>query len=189
MKSIDFFGVGNYMMNLKRMIFVLILTLALSSSLKAFQNSEWVKFSPEGGGFTVLMPAPPQPADVKPIDNFVFHMFMVTIGREVYAVSYGDYAPAIRLDPRGELEANRDKFLRSLNAALTDSKNIELAGRPGLEFTGESAEYYFKSRVYFLGNRVHQIAVAFPKTQIDPAKIGRFFSSFAFTNPSGQHNP
>jgi len=163
--------------------------LALSLPLEAFQRDEWIKFAPEAGNFSILMPTPPAPVEVKPTQDFVFHMFAVTIGRDVYTVGYGDYAPSVHLDPEGELKANRDNFVRGVNAALTGSKSIELDGRAGLEFTGESAEYYFKSRVYLFGNRIYQIAVAFPKGEVDSTKIDRFFSSFAFTTQREHPKP
>jgi len=175
--------------NSRRLVFILTFTLVVSSSLEAFQGDEWIKFSSEEGGFAVLLPSQPKPVEVKPSDDFTFHMFTVTIARDVYIVGYGDYAPSVRLNHEGELKANRDNFLRGLNAALIGSKSIELDGRSGLEFTGESAEYYFQSRVYLFGNRVHQIAVAFPKEEVDSTKIDRFFSSFALTTLKDDPKP
>jgi hypothetical protein len=187
-KGLRKFAAKSYRTNSIRLVLLLALTLALLSPLKAFQREEWIKFSSEEGGFTILMPSQPKPDELKK-ENFVFHMFTVA-DRDIYLVGYGDYAPNIHLDVQGELKANRDNFLRALNAALTGSTNIELEGRPGIEFTGETPDRYFKSRVYFFGNRVHQIAVAFPKGEVDSAKIDRFFASFAFTSRSGVHtNP
>lgn len=174
--------------NSGRLLLLLMLTLALSSPLKAFQREGWIKFASEEGGFTILMPSQPKPVEIKK-EDFVFHMFTLT-DRDIYLVGYGDYAPSIHLEVQSELKANRDNFLRALNAALTGSTSTELEGRPGIEFTGETEDRYFKSRVYCFGNRVYQIAVAFPKGEVDSAKIDRFFASFAFTSRPGVHtNP
>ena len=163
------------------MILLFALLLAFPSSLNR-QAGDWIKFVPEGGGFTVLMPSQPTPIEVKPKEDFISHLFAASSSNAIYMAGYSDYAPSVRLDTT-ELIANRDKFLRGLNAALISSKPIELDGRSGLEFTGESDQYYFKSRFYLFGNRIHQIAVERPKDSQDSANSDRFFASFAFTNP------
>lgn len=167
------------------MVLLFTILLAFPSSLNS-QSGDWIKFAPQGGGFTVLMPSPPKPVEVKPKEDFISHLFAAVSANAVYLAGYSDYAPSVRLDT-AELIVNRDKFLRGLNAALTSSKTIELDGRSGLEFTGESDEYYFKSRIYIFGNRIHQIALERPKESQDSASADRFFASFAFTNPQTIH--
>jgi hypothetical protein len=166
----------------ERVIFVLTLLLAFPSSLAASQSGDWIKFAPEGGGFTILMPSQPKAIEVKPREDFISHLFTAISANVIYMAGYIDYAPSVSLDPAAEMIANRDQFLRGLNAALTSSKSIELDGHSGLEFTGESDQYYFKSRFYVFGNRIHQIAVERPKGPEGLASTDRFFASFAFTN-------
>lgn len=168
------------------MILLFTLWLAFPTSLN-LQRDDWIKFVPEGGGFSVLMPSQPKSIEVKPKEDFISHLFAAVSANAVYMAGYSDYAPSVRLDT-AELIANRDKFLRGLNAALISSKPIELDGRSGLEFTGESDQYYFKSRSYLFGNRIHQIAVERPKDSPDSAGTDRFFASFAFTNPRPASN-
>jgi hypothetical protein len=170
------------MTNSRRTVSILTLMLGLSSSLEAYQSGDWIKFVPEGGGFTVLMPSPPRLIEVKPKEDFISHLFTAISGDAIYMAGYIDYAPSVRLDA-AELIVNRDNFLRGLNAALTSSKPIKLDGRSGVEFTAESDQYYFKSRFYIFGNRIHQIAVERPKESQDSASADRFFASFAFTSP------
>jgi len=67
------------------------------------------------------------------------------------------------------------------HAKLIESKEISMDGHAGLEFTGESDQASFKSRVYLFGNRVHQIGVAVFKGKDDAANVDRFFGSFSFT--------
>jgi hypothetical protein len=166
----------------KRLSAALIFLLIFAPSLSAFQEAEWVKVSPMGGGFSVMMPAKPE-EEVQPKDDFTSHLFTVATQNGIYLAGYGDYAPSIRLDVAGELVGNRDKFVKGLSATLTGSKNITLDGHPGLEFTAESDQAFFKSRIYLFGNRVHQIAVAVFKGKNDDQNVERFFSSFAFTRP------
>ena len=165
-------------------LFVLICALAVS----AFQSPEWIKFSPVGGGFSVLMPAKPE-EEVKSSDDFTSHLFSITTDKAIYLAGYGDYAPSIKLSVDAELTANRDKFLKGLNATLVASKQIALDGRPGLEFTGESEQASFKSRVYLSGNRVYQIAVAVIKGKTDPDNLDRFFASFVLANFESHPKP
>src|SRR2546429_9654467 len=116
---------------LKRINAAAILVLACALAVSAFQSAEWVKVSPVGAGFSVLMPAKPE-EEVKPSDDFTSHLFSITTDK---AMAYGMYAPSIKLSADAELTANRDKFLKDLNASLLASKQITLDGRPGLEFT------------------------------------------------------
>ncbi len=170
---------------LKRFLVSTIFLLAIASSLSASQ-SEWVKLAPVGGGFSIMMPGKAE-EKVEPSDQFTFHLYSVTTDKAIYLASYGDYAPSIKLDPDGELIANRDNFLKGVNATLGESKKVPLEGHAGLEFSGESDQASFKSRVYLFGNRVHQIAVAVFNGQDDTDNVNRFFASFSFS--SGQDHP
>ena len=173
---------------LKRTNSATILVLVCALAVTAFQNTEWIKLSPVGGGFSVLMPARPD-EEVKPTDNFTSHLFSVTTDEAVYLACYGDYAPSIKLSVDSELTSNRDNFLKGLNATLVASKQITLNDHPGLEFTGESEQASFKSHVYLSGNRVYQIAVAVFKGKADDDNVDRFFASFAFANSESHSKP
>jgi hypothetical protein len=171
---------------LRRSSLSLVLILATASSLNAAQGNEWVKLEPAGAGFSIMMPGKAK-EEVQPSVDFTLHMYDADTANGIYMAGYGDYAPRIHLDPVGELVANRDNFLKGLNARLIESKNISLDGHAGLEFTGESSDNFFKSRVYLIGNRVYQIAVAIDSSKDDSANINRFFNSFAFTKPDPVH--
>jgi hypothetical protein len=166
----------------KRLSAALLFVFLVAPVMSGHQGGEWIKVAPAGGGFSIMMPAKPE-EEVTQHEDFTMHLFTVTIANAIYLAGYGDYAPSIRLDPAGELAANRDTFVKGLNATLLDSRSITLDGRPGLEFTAESDQASFKSRVYLFGNRVHQVAVAVPKGKDDTANVNRFFASFAFTKP------
>ena len=172
---------------LRRFSISILLLLALASSLSAFQ-SEWVKVAPVGGGFSIMMPGKAE-EKVDPSDQFTFHLFTVTTDKTIYLAGWGDYAASIKLDPERELIANRDNFLKGVNAKLIDSKKTTLEGRAGLEFTGESDQASFKSRVYLFGNRVHQIAVAVFKGQDDTDNVNRFFASLSLAGNQDHPKP
>ena len=164
----------------KRLSLILFLTFLIAPSIFAFQATDWVKVAPVGGGFSVMMPGKPE-EEVKPGKDFTSHLFTVTTDKAVYLAAFAEYAPNIKLNVSGELAANRDNFLKALNAKLIDSKEISMDGHTGLEFTGESDQASFKSRVFLFGNRIHQIGVAVFKGKEEAANVDRFFGSFSFT--------
>jgi hypothetical protein len=171
----------------KRLYVSLIFILILATSLKA-QSGEWVKLSPPGGGFTIMLPGRTE-EEVQPGDDFTFHSFGVRTDKGVYIIGYGDYAARIKLDPPRELDANRESFLKGLNARLIASKKVTLDGHDGLEFTGESSQFFLKSRVYLIGNRVYQLSVAIETGKDDTDNVNRFFASFAFTDAEPVQKP
>ena len=177
------------MKSLKRILLITALFGTLASSLTAMQSSNWVKFAPPGGGFSVMMPREPQELAQTPVAGFTSHVYGEAVDGVVYVCLYGDYDPSVHLNPEEELAANRDNFLKAVKAALTATKKIELDGRAGLEFSGENAQSTYQSQVYILGNRVFQIAVELPKGAGDAANASRFLKSFAFTDTKEHGKP
>ena len=106
---------------------VLVLVIVASSSGQ--QRTDWVKVSPLGGGFTVMMPDKPE-EETKVESYCSKHTFMTKTKKTIFLVSYGDYAPSVRLDVAGELAANRDNFVKNLSAKLIESKDMSMDGRP-----------------------------------------------------------
>src|SRR5262245_2065831 len=121
---------------LRRFMITTTLLLSLAPSLPAFQSSDWIKFAPAGGDFSVMVPGDLKQLESKPIENFTAHTYGALIDGAVYVACYGDYAPSIRLDPEKELLANRDNFLKGLDGTATSTTKIELDGRKGIAFTG-----------------------------------------------------
>jgi hypothetical protein len=166
----------------------LVFVLFAAFSISAFQGDDWVKLAPAASGFSVMMPGKAEEEN-QPSADFTLHLYSVSTAGGIYMASYGDYAPGIHLDPVGELAANRDNFLKGLNARLIASKNINLEGHAGLEFTGENDMAVFNSRVYIIGNRVYQIMTAIDSGKDDSANVQRFLASFAFTKTEPVHKP
>ena len=77
-----------------------------------------------------------------------------------------------------ELEANRDNFVKGISATLTSSRTLTLDSYRVLEFTADTADRTFKSRVYMVGRRPYQIVIGYPKDDPDAAATNRFFNSF-----------
>ena len=169
-----------------RQISASILLLLLVSSLTHAQQREWVKVAPLGAGFSVMMPTMPIEA-VESKELFTVHSLVANTGTTLLIAVYVDYAPSMKMNEAGELAANRDSFLKGVNAQLIRTKEIKLDGRSGLEFTAEDESRLYKSRVYIFGNRVHQIATATLKDAEDKENVDRFLASFAFTATTDAH--
>jgi hypothetical protein len=177
------------MKTIKRIIVTTTIVLSLASLVQAFQLSEWIKFTPAGADFSVMVPAEVKEMETKPVPDFTSHTFGLVVDNAVYVVCYGDYSPSTHLDTDKELLANRDNFLKPLGGSATSTTKIQLDGRAGLEFTGESSQYNFESRVYISGNRVYQIAVGVNKGIDNAANTARFLKSFAFVSTQDHSKP
>jgi|SRR5678815_1024337 len=147
----------------------------LSSMSTLVQEDKWIRFSPTGSGFEIMLPSEPN-EKVEKRANYITHMYSSTMGKTVYLISYSDYTTI----PEKALEANRDDFNKQMQATLLSSRNVELDGKTGLEFTSEISAANVKSRIFLVGNRLYQIAALVFKDTQDDKNVDRFFESFAF---------
>jgi hypothetical protein len=144
-------------------------------------NSSWVQFHSEAGRFSVLMPeVPTDQTETKetPHGPYTTHLFIVKDTTSVYLIGWVDYDPSFNFDRQAELEANRDNFVKGINAKLLSTRRTSIDGYSALEFTAETAERIFKSRVYMVGRRPYQIVIGSPKSLDDSVNVNRFFNSF-----------
>src|SRR5688572_14907527 len=176
---------------MKRFFALLIITLALSISISAQEHTKrpprstprstpsstpppqnvvdssgWVEFTSDAGRFSVLMPEIPEDqAQTTPSEHgpYTTHLFVVRDTVHVYLIGWVDYDPKFNFNRQSEMEANRDNFVKGINATLISSRPLTLDGFPALEFTAETADRVFKSRVYMVGRRPYQIVIGSPK--------------------------
>lgn len=166
---------------LKTIPLALAILFAAATTASPQGAIKWSTLSPEKGGFTLRMPGEPK-EQIESKQDFTFHMYTVATEGAFYLAGYGDYAPTVRLNVEGELAANRDNFVKGLDGAkLLTSQSTTLDSHPGLEFTGESPQGRFRSRVYLVGNRVFQILAFEFAGKDDSENVKRFLASFAFT--------
>ena len=190
---------------MKRFLAILLTTLALSFALSAQEhtrrppataparptatptpapaadNAGWVRYNSVSGRFSVLLPeTPEEKTDTTPSDHgpYTTHLFVVRDTKNVYLIGWVDYDPSFNFNRQAELEANRDNFVKGITATLTTTRALVLDGYSALEFTAETADRTFKSRVYMVGRRPYQIVIGSPKDDPDPVATNRFFSSF-----------
>ena len=188
---------------MKRLFVVLLITLGLSSALSAQEhtnrppqlppststpannanvnNGGWSKFTSQEGRFSILMPGTPENKEETTQSDhgpYTTHLFILRQPPNVYLVGYVDYDPSFNFNRQAELEANRDNFVKGISATLLSTKPLKIDGYAAIEFTAETAQRIFRSRVYMVGRRPYQIVIGSPKNVDDSANIDRFFSSF-----------
>ena len=165
---------------MRKLSLSLLVVIALFNlAAQKVDRAPWETLAPEGGGFSVEVPA----AAVERIDkkaSYTMHAFTVTVGRATYVASYSDY-DAGKLNPKTALIANRDKFNKSLQATMTSSREITIDGHTGIEFTSETPAHNVKSQLFLIGNRMFQTATLVYKDVDETGNVDRFFESFKFT--------
>ncbi|HJT67683.1 MAG TPA: hypothetical protein VJ749_14580 [Pyrinomonadaceae bacterium] len=188
---------------MKRFLAILITTLTLSFALNAQEhtrrppattpparptptpvpvdNGGWVRYNSVTGRFSVLMPSTPEEkTDTTQSDHgpYTTHLFVVRDDANVFLIGWVDYDPSFNFNRQAELEANRDNFVKGVNATLTSTHTMSIDGYSVLEFTADAGDRTFKSRVYMVGRRPYQIVIGYPKGNDELAPIARFFNSF-----------
>ena len=141
----------------------------------------WVRFSSELGRFSVLVPvAPEETKETTPSDHgpYTTYLFIAREPSFVYLVGWVDYDPSFNFNRQKELEANRDNFVKGVKATLTSTQSLRVDGYSVIEFTADTVERTFHSRVYMVGRRPYQIVIGYPKGQSELAPIAKFFNSF-----------
>ena len=144
-------------------------------------SSGWVKFTSAAGRFSVLIPEiPPEKTETvnSALGPYTTHLFIVKDTTSVYLIGWVDYDPSFNFNRQAELEANRDNFVKGISATLLNSRATVIDGYSAIEFSAETADRIFKSRVFLVGRRPYQIVIGSPKGVDDTASVERFFNSF-----------
>jgi hypothetical protein len=154
--------------------------------MTAVDASGWVRFNSDLGNFSVMMPEVQEDkteTTQSAHGPYTTHLFIVRDTTSVYLIGWVDYDPSFNFNRQAELEANRDNFVKGIHAKLINSRPTVIDGYSALEFTAETNDRVFKSRVYMVGRRPYQIVIGSPKGQDDSATVNRFFNSFKVKLP------
>src|SRR5262245_41722912 len=142
----------------------------------------WATFTSPEGRFSVLVPGQPTTdkqetiqSDHGPYDS---HLMVFRDTKNVFIIGWVDYDPSFNFNRHAEMEMNRDVFVSDVKAKLLNSREVIVDGYRVLEFTAETAEKTYKSRVYMVGRRPYQIVIGSPSGEEDAATVDRFFNSF-----------
>ena len=173
---------------MREIIFALFVPLLVTAAAAAqtknagalVQQTGWEEFAPEGADFSILFPTKPVEA-ITEKTNYTLHSFTSVAGRGTYVASYTDYKQ-IKLEPAAFLIANRDRFIKSMQATLVSNREITLNGYAGIEFTGVNSAANIRSQVFLVGNRLFQTATMILKDVDQTTYVNRFFDSFKFSH-------
>ena len=141
----------------------------------------WTKFMSDEGRFSVFMPGTPiEKTETTQSEHgpYTTHLFTLRGPRNVFLIGWVDYDPSFNFNRQTELEANRDNFVKGLNATLIQTRSATIDGYQAIEFTAENINRVFKSRVFMVGRRPYQIVIGSPKGVDDSVNVDRFFGSF-----------
>src|SRR5688572_2011965 len=151
----------------------------------------WEKFSPAGGGFTVLMPGKPKVTEQEvPFGGgkLINHMYMVQANSSVYIVSYAEF-PTTVTDPvviKAMLDNARDKGVAAANGTLRSEKEIKIDDNPGREWlVAIPSGGIARARAYWVKQRLYQAFLLMPQgknPQEEAAReavMSKFLNSFA----------
>ena len=174
-----------------RKTFAALLILLMTTLVYALQEhgresaGGWSEFSSTAGYFKILVPSKPEESGETTNSEFgpyTTHLFKSKSANAIYIFGWVDYDPKFNFNRRAELNANRDNFLKGVNAKLLSEHDITLDGYTGIEFTAENQQAFFKSRVYIIGRRPYQLIVAVPTGRNDDEGMSRFLASFQITS-------
>lgn len=147
----------------------------------ATPGDTWSEFTSNEGRFSILMPGVPE-ASKDTVDSqpgpYTTHLVVFKGERNVYLVGWVDYDPRFNFNRQAELEANRDNFVKNLKATLVSTRALKIDGYQAIEFTAETPQRTFRSRVYMVGRRPYQIVIGSPKGVDDSQNVDKFFNSF-----------
>jgi hypothetical protein len=144
-------------------------------------DPEWVAFTSDNGRFSVLMPGTPTESEetVQSAHGpYTTHLYILRNKENVYLIGWVDYDPSFNFNRQVELEMNRDNFVKGVKATLLTSSPGKVNGYNTIDFSAETPERTFKSRVYMVGRRPYQLVIGSPKGVDDSVNVSRFFSSF-----------
>jgi hypothetical protein len=146
---------------------------------------QWKEYSPEGTGFTVLMPGTPkveqqsQPTDVGPI---MMYIHMVERDNAAFLVMYSDFPAEMVKAVDADTLLDGGVNGAAQGGKLISQKKIEIDGHKGREFVAEKAEgtlqLTLKARTYLVGNRLYQAITSAVKGSEPWADIDKFLDSF-----------
>ena len=146
----------------------------------------WVSFESDAGHFSVLVPeAPTEKTETTQSQHgpYTTHLFILRDTKLVYLIGWVDYDPTFNFNRQAELEANRDNFVKGVTATLLSTRSTVIDGYSAIEFTAETADRVFKSRVYMVGRRPYQTVVGYPKGEDIPSDASKFLDSFKVRLP------
>lgn len=156
-------------------------------------NKSEEKYSPQGGGFSVLMPGKPlvESEEVEtPLGKLVNHIQSAEASGIYFAVMYSEF-PGPVTDPnviKQMLDNARVHGLAAVHGELKSEEEISLDGNPGREWLVRlPSGGLLRARAYWVTQRLYQVLFQSVEarepeiTKSREAEIKKFFDSFTVT--------
>jgi len=167
---------------------VVILALAMFVSLPGCQQAaqDWKTFSPEGEGFSVLLPGTPTGETESQASALgVVESAWFDLEREgdklAYRVRYDDYPPGLLglLNGSQLLFARQKRIEYLAEGKIVDEEVIAIDEHEGKQFTIELPnEKIGLYRIYLIDQRMYQLTVKAAPGDISAGEVSQFLDSF-----------
>jgi hypothetical protein len=164
-------------------------TSAPATSASATTSATGVEYVSPQGDYSAVFPSEPteqtQPTPLPDGSQINIEIAGVEGDNVFFATARGQYPEGTTLDVAGALQGAQDQAIANVQGTLIDSREIELQGRPGREFsaslTSNGEAGTLLQRIYLDGTVIYQNIVtgAGELTFQDPAAAA-FFESFQF---------
>ncbi|NJP04393.1 MAG: hypothetical protein HC837_01540 [Chloroflexaceae bacterium] len=151
-------------------------------------SEDWIEFSSEEGGFTVMMPGTPEEGsqDVgTDAGQMGLATYQFTTDAAAYTVMFSDFPEDMigAVDPQELLLGGQEGALTSLDGELISEREVDLDGYPGREIVAEAQvggiDAILKGRFYLVDNRLYQTLVIGQQDAVDEEDIDYFLDSFS----------
>lgn len=142
------------------------------------------------GGFTVLMPANPlqeNRTEQTPGGPVQVHVAQARDPSAKYVSTYSEFPPGSleKVKTPALLDAFQRSTLEAMSGTLVRTRDIQLDGLPGREFTASNPDgSQMTARLLVAPGRVYSLAGTYPQAQV-PESVERFLGSFARTPQGG----
>lgn len=168
-------------------LFIVFAILIAQSQEPTPQQREWIRFDSRVGQFTVMLPQMPE-EQIEIVQSnagpYTSHLFTAKAKSTKFVVGWVDYDQKFKFGAQSELNANRDNFIKGIKGKLLSSNNATFDGYQSLDFTAETSDTIYKSRVFIVGRRPYQLIAGTTKGVDDSAITARFFESFKIKQPN-----
>jgi hypothetical protein len=138
------------------------------------------------GGFTVLMPPNPQQTDRnEETAGGTVHVHVAQAaepaGKPSYVATYTEFPPGTlgKIKPKDLFDSVQNSTAQSVGGTVTDSRDIQVAGLPGREFTARTADGNVTARILVgaAKERMYTLAGTYGEGP-PPESVQRFLGSF-----------
>ena len=173
---------------LKKTLAAAFFVLLLNSFTFGFQRSPpWQMFNSPEGKFNILAPSKPK-LKVEDIDSppgkVTYYSYSSVSNVGFFSITYFDHPVEAKnaSEINSRLDVIRDGVLSTLGGEVVSEKKMRLYGYPGREFFVKKSEKgsddLYQWRIFLVGKRVYQLAVATERKDSGSPDIAKFFTSF-----------